>query len=205
MLWNWLVRKREIIVNAKESIILYLHHNSNSPQTFRGKVNKQKISFINNLSQSLRPHLVKHFKHIFSIFKQHYTYFHIFFHSHIFKKNINNITQTLLLNGLKFLLFTWIFFYFLNVSPKIPSYKLIVLDGSQPKLGCTKPFTVFFDFPLINNIESRMVIGMWCESETRLLMYGFIVVVGSPYLRFWLQHSMQTLSRCACACACLVF
>ena len=88
MLWNWLVRKREIIVNTKESIILYLHHNSNSPQTFRGKVNKQKISFINNLSQSLRPHLVEHFKHIFSIFKQHYTYFHILFHSHIFKKNI---------------------------------------------------------------------------------------------------------------------
>ena len=50
--------------------------------------------------------LVREFKHVFSIFKQHYTYFHIFFHSHIFKKNINNITQTLLLNGLKFLLFT---------------------------------------------------------------------------------------------------
>ena len=40
-----------------------------------------------------RTHLVEHFKHMFLVFKQHYTHFHILFHSYIFQKNINNITQ----------------------------------------------------------------------------------------------------------------
>ena len=32
------------------------------------------------------------------MFKQHYTYFHTFFHPHVFQKNTNNITQTPLSN-----------------------------------------------------------------------------------------------------------
>ena len=47
----------------------------------------------------LRSCLVEHLKHIFSVFKQHYTYFHTLFHPHVFKKNTNNITQTPLSNG----------------------------------------------------------------------------------------------------------
>ena len=34
------------------------------------------------------------FKHMFLAFKQHYTYFYILFHSHIFLKDTNNITRT---------------------------------------------------------------------------------------------------------------
>ena len=45
-----------------------------------------------------RGHLVCDFKQHFSVFKQHYTYFHTFFHSHIFLKNINNVTRTTLSN-----------------------------------------------------------------------------------------------------------
>ena len=40
----------------------------------------------------LRTYLVGHFKHSFSVFKQHYTHFYTFFHPHIFQKIINNIT-----------------------------------------------------------------------------------------------------------------
>ena len=43
--------------------------------------------------------LVHVFKHIFSVFKQHYTYFHALFHSHVFPKNTNNVTRTTLPNG----------------------------------------------------------------------------------------------------------
>ena len=35
------------------------------------------------------------FKHMFLVFKQHYTYFYILFHSHIFLKDTNNITRTI--------------------------------------------------------------------------------------------------------------
>ena len=38
------------------------------------------------------------FKHMLSVFKQHYTYFHTFFHPHIFPKNTNNVTRTTLPN-----------------------------------------------------------------------------------------------------------
>ena len=38
------------------------------------------------------------FKHMLSVFKQHYTYFHTFFHPHIFPKNTNNVTRTTLSN-----------------------------------------------------------------------------------------------------------
>ena len=38
-------------------------------------------------------HLVQEFKYMFSVFKQHYTYFHTFFHPHVFPKNTNNVTK----------------------------------------------------------------------------------------------------------------
>ena len=43
--------------------------------------------------------LVRCFEQQFSVFKQHYTYFHIIFHPHVFSKNTNNITNTTLLNN----------------------------------------------------------------------------------------------------------
>jgi len=46
----------------------------------------------------LRVCLVHILKHMFLVFKQYYTYFHIFFHPHVYQKNTNNITQTPLLN-----------------------------------------------------------------------------------------------------------
>ena len=42
--------------------------------------------------------LVHVFKHILSVFKQYYTYFHILFHIHIFSKNTNNVTKSTLPN-----------------------------------------------------------------------------------------------------------
>ena len=41
--------------------------------------------------------LVEMFKNLFSVFKQYYTYFHLY----IIQKNTNNITQTFLPNGPK--------------------------------------------------------------------------------------------------------
>ena len=48
----------------------------------------------------LSARLVHVFKHMFSVFKQYYTYFRTLFHPHVFPKNINNITRTTLPNGL---------------------------------------------------------------------------------------------------------
>ena len=39
----------------------------------------------------LRGHLVHVFKHMFSVFKQHYTYFHTFFHPHVFPKKLKTV------------------------------------------------------------------------------------------------------------------
>jgi len=36
---------------------------------------------------------------MFLIFKQYYTYFHTFFYPHVFSKNTNNFTRTILPNG----------------------------------------------------------------------------------------------------------
>ena len=43
-------------------------------------------------------HLLLLFQQQFLVFKQHYTYFHILFHSHVFPKNTNNVTRTTLPN-----------------------------------------------------------------------------------------------------------
>ena len=56
------------------------------------------LSFFNLLSlnycfQKILGHLVWLFEQHFSIFKQHYTYFYIFFHSHIFLKNTNTLSN----------------------------------------------------------------------------------------------------------------
>ena len=40
------------------------------------------------------------FKQRFSVFKQHYMYFHILFHPHIFLKNTKNVTRITLPKGL---------------------------------------------------------------------------------------------------------
>ena len=42
--------------------------------------------------------LVELLNNSFSVFKQHYTYFHTLFHLHVFQKITNNITQTSLPN-----------------------------------------------------------------------------------------------------------
>ena len=52
-----------------------------------------QLNFVVWLQELSRPHLVELFNNIFSVFKQHYTYFHTLFHSHIFQKNTNNVTN----------------------------------------------------------------------------------------------------------------
>ena len=59
--------------------------------------------------------LVNKFKLLFSVFKQHYTHFHILFHPHVFQKTTNNITQTSLPNGPKlYSIFAFKSFFFLG-------------------------------------------------------------------------------------------
>jgi len=64
--------------------------------------------------------LVCDFKQQFSVFKQHYTYFHIFFHLYVFSKNTNNVTRTILSNGVFKELFSNVvlvtLFVFLEIS-----------------------------------------------------------------------------------------
>ena len=60
---------------------------------------------------TLRGHLVWHFKQHFLVFKQHYTYFHILFHLHIFLKNTNNVTRTTLPNRPSILPFCCYYYY----------------------------------------------------------------------------------------------
>ena len=43
---------------------------------------------------SSRPHLIREFKHMFSVFKQHYTYFHTFLPTRISKKTENCCLNT---------------------------------------------------------------------------------------------------------------
>ena len=43
-----------------------------------------------NPNPNLRPCLVHPLKHMFSVFKQHYMYFHTFFHSHVFSHIFSN-------------------------------------------------------------------------------------------------------------------
>ena len=50
------------------------------------------------LLEQIREYLVLVFKQQFSVFKQYYTYFHTFFHPHVFLKNTNNVTRTTLPN-----------------------------------------------------------------------------------------------------------
>ena len=59
------------------------------------------LSWITFVPKKIRPCLIELLNNLFSIFKQHYTFFHTFFHPHIFQKTTNNITQTLLLNESK--------------------------------------------------------------------------------------------------------
>ena len=43
--------------------------------------------------------MVPQLKEQFSVFKQHYMYFHTLFHPHVFLKNTNNVTRITLPNG----------------------------------------------------------------------------------------------------------
>ena len=79
-------------------------------------VKAKKFSFCGlcecfQLTAEIQGCLIRYFKQRFSMFKQPYTYFYIFFYPHVFLKNINNITKrissffaTLLGKKLQFLL-----------------------------------------------------------------------------------------------------
>ena len=45
--------------------------------------------------RTLRARLLPLFKQQFSVFKQHYTYFYTLFHSHVFLKNISNVSYSI--------------------------------------------------------------------------------------------------------------
>ena len=82
------------------------------------------------------PHksrLVHVFKQMFSVFKQHYTYFHILFYPYIFSKNTNNVIRTTLQSGPLFwhsdCLTLFLFFYFKLLSLKINKLYLVSAHG----------------------------------------------------------------------------
>ena len=53
---------------------------------------------------------------MFSVFKQHYKYFHTLFHPYVVPKNINNVTKTILPN--EPLIFLTVFYISLENSVK---------------------------------------------------------------------------------------
>ena len=55
-----------------------------SNSSLYGSINSSSSLFQLVHLQKLRPCLVHPLKHIFSVFKQHYTYFHLLFHLHVF-------------------------------------------------------------------------------------------------------------------------
>ena len=86
-------------------IILYLVSKKNifiSKYQVKGKKEKKKVVELGakwiQVSIVIRGGLVGCFEQPFSVFKQHYTYFYIFFHSPVFPKNINNIIRIILPN-----------------------------------------------------------------------------------------------------------
>ena len=56
--------------------------------------------YVSLFPKNLRGCLIHVLKQQFLVFKQYYTYFYTFFNPHIFSKNTNNITKTILSNGL---------------------------------------------------------------------------------------------------------
>ena len=62
-------------------------------------------TFLNDFKKSktyvehFRVCLVDNLKLTISVSKQHYTYFYTLFHLHVFSKNTNNVTRTMLPNG----------------------------------------------------------------------------------------------------------
>ena len=59
---------------------------------------KDSIQVIVLYNQQLRARWLLLLEQQFSVFKQHYTYFHILFHPHVFPKNTDNITRAILPN-----------------------------------------------------------------------------------------------------------
>ena len=77
----------------------------------------------------LWPHLVREFKHIFSVFKQHYTYFHIFFHPYVFSKKLK-IPSSLLFGSVLIWVVTW------NPCMKYPPKKTMYIVWTwDPKVS----------------------------------------------------------------------
>ena len=60
---------------------------------------KKKKLFYSVLALFLRCLGIHVFEHMFSVFKQYYTYFHTLFHPHIFLKKLKTVVQIYILNG----------------------------------------------------------------------------------------------------------
>ena len=58
------------------------------------KKKKKKKREVYKENEKSRARLVHVFKHMFSIFKQHYTYFHIHFYPHVFPKKQKTVVYT---------------------------------------------------------------------------------------------------------------
>ena len=93
----WVYYDLKIAQQLKENI---QHYYKNQFVTLCKCVGTFKNKSINFYKQILRPHLVREFKHMFSVFKQHYTYFYTLFHPHLFPKKLKTIIQIHVPNGL---------------------------------------------------------------------------------------------------------
>ena len=96
----------------------YLFFDDMFHSTFKHLV-KDTMSYVSFL-MSFRACFIYVFKHIFSVFKYYYTYFYTLFYQHIFLKNTNNVTKTILPNRLLVSLIPIGKVIMLLITPSVP-------------------------------------------------------------------------------------
>ena len=102
----------------------------------------------------------------FSVFKQHYTFFHTFFHLHIFPKTTNNITQTLLPNGSK-----------------------VISNMNKFSFENTKNTNMYLCFMLLSNQKKYHSLKIKIKKVTNYVNLIKTKVTKLPKFTWWASHS----------------
>ena len=123
-------------------------------ETWKTKMTKSKFIWLKWKMVKLRGEfcILAYFKQQFSVFKQHYTYFHIFFHPHVFSKNTNNVTKSNITKRL----IKRVFFFFLDWYYK-SYYELVSWVQSNGHCEWWIYLTSNVYFVLINVIDFHVI------------------------------------------------